>query len=103
MTADPAKRWTVSALARVACLSRAAFARRFRDAVGVGPSAWLREHRLTLAREALLESDAPLTVIASQVGYATPFALTKAFQRRFGIAPGRFRRSAGSIVMRAAA
>jgi transcriptional regulator GlxA family with amidase domain len=103
MKAEPAKQWTVSRLAQIACLSRAPFARRFRRALGIAPAAWLREHRLRLAQAALLSSDATLTAIAGEVGYATAFALAKAFRRRFGMAPGVFRRSRASIVLRAAA
>ncbi len=94
MKAGPSRRWTVAALARVAGLSRAAFARRFTRELGVGPARWLTEHRLRIAQERLVETDLGLAAIASEIGYATEFAFAKAFKRMFGVAPGRFRRLA---------
>jgi AraC-like DNA-binding protein len=90
--AEPARRWTVASLARVAGLSRAPFARRFRAATGRTPLRFLREHRVGLAKARLVEGDGTLAAIAAEVGYADEFALTKAFTRVVGIAPGRYRR-----------
>jgi AraC-like DNA-binding protein len=93
MKADPARRWTVAALARVGGLSRAAFARHFTRALGMSPLRWLTEHRLTLARERLERTDLTLAAIAVEVGYESEFAFAKAFKRLVGIAPGQFRRA----------
>jgi AraC-like DNA-binding protein len=93
MKADPSRRWTVGALARVGGLSRAAFARRFTRAVGTSPLRWLTEHRLELAEKRLLETDLSLAGIAGDIGYVSEFAFAKAFKRHFGVAPGLFRRS----------
>lgn len=100
MKREPTRRWTVAQLARVAGLSRSAFARRFTMELGVPPLKWLAEHRLDLAREKLITTDLPLSAIATEVGYACEFAFAKAFKRLFGRAPGLFRRS---YVIRAAA
>ncbi len=94
MKADPVRRWTVAALARVAGLSRAPFARRFRAATGTSPVRWLMAYRLDVARSRLAGTDLTLAAIATEVGYATEFALSKAFKRFFGIAPAAFRRVA---------
>jgi transcriptional regulator GlxA family with amidase domain len=94
MKAGPARRWTVATLARAAGLSRAPFARRFRRATGTSPLRWLAAHRLGLAQSHLLAGDTTLAAIAAEVGYATEFALSKAFKRLFGIAPAGFRREA---------
>jgi transcriptional regulator GlxA family with amidase domain len=100
MRREPTRRWTVAELARVAGLSRSAFARRFTQARGIPPLKWLAEHRLELARERLVSTDLPLAAIAAEVGYACEFAFAKAFKRLFGRAPGLFRRAS---VFRAAA
>lgn len=92
MIAEPARRWTVAALGRIAGLSRAAFARRFTDALGTSPLRWLTAHRLELARRRLRETDHALAALAHELGYASEFAFAKAFKRAMGIAPGRFRR-----------
>jgi len=89
---DPAKRWTVAGLARVAGLSRAPFARRFREATGTSPRRWLIAHRLELARQQLAAGEPTLSEIADAVGYASEFAFSKAFTRVVGIPPGVYRR-----------
>jgi AraC-like DNA-binding protein len=94
MRADPARRWTVGGLSRVAGLSRAPFARRFRRATGTSPLRWLAEHRLGLAQKRLVETDLTLSAIALEIGYSSDFAFAKAFKRLFGVAPGVFRRVA---------
>lgn len=91
---DPAKRWTVAALARVAGLSRAPFARRFREATGTSPRRWLITYRLALAREQLVTGEPTLSEIADAIGYASEFAFSKAFTRIIGIPPGVYRRMA---------
>ena len=92
MRDNPARRWTVATLARVAGLSRAPFARRFQRATGTSPLRWLTEHRLERARRSLVETDLGIAAIAVEIGYASDFAFSKAFKRLFGVAPGMFRR-----------
>ncbi|MFY1668391.1 cupin domain-containing protein [Plantactinospora sp. WMMB334] len=90
---DPAHPWTVAALAAEAGLSRAPFARRFTALLGQPPLAYLTWWRMTTAARLLRESDTPLTTIAGRVGYTSEFAFGAAFKRRYGIAPGRYRRT----------
>ncbi|MBX3201359.1 MAG: helix-turn-helix transcriptional regulator [Labilithrix sp.] len=94
MKADPARRWTVTSLARAAGLSRAPFARRFRRATGTAPLRWLAEHRIGLAGDRLVEGELALAAIAAEVGYRSEFALSKAFKRILGVAPTVYRRRA---------
>ncbi len=93
MEREPARRWTVGDLAKVAGLSRAAFARAFRAATGSTPHAALSATRMTQAAELLSQSSLGLAEIAARVGYASEFALSRAFKRHFGMAPAVFRRS----------
>nr|BFE78638.1 AraC family transcriptional regulator [Planobispora longispora] len=88
---DPARPWTVAALAAEAGLSRAPFARRFTALLGQPPLTYLTWWRLTAAARLLRQSDAPLNVIAGRVGYTSSFAFANAFKRRYGTAPGRYR------------
>ncbi|GAA3205756.1 AraC family transcriptional regulator [Dactylosporangium siamense] len=92
MHRDPARPWTVAALAAEAGLSRAPFARRFTTLLGQPPLTYLTWWRMTTAARLLQESDAPLGVIAAKVGYSSEFAFAAAFKRRHGTAPGRYRR-----------
>ncbi len=101
MQAAPEKRWTVERLARAVGLSRAVFARRFSELTGTAPLRHLTELRLALAATTLTqEEDVSLAELAARVGYASEFALSRAFKRRYGVAPGIFRRSASSSVTR---
>jgi AraC-like DNA-binding protein len=90
---DPADPWTVEALGAQAGLSRAAFSRRFTALVGQPPMAYLTWWRMTTAARLLRDSDAPLSSIATRVGYSTEYALANAFKREYGVAPGRYRRA----------
>ncbi|MFC0528952.1 AraC family transcriptional regulator [Phytohabitans kaempferiae] len=92
MHRDPAHPWTVASLATEAGLSRAPFARRFAALVGQPPLAYLTWWRMTTAARLLTVSDAPLSAVAARVGYASEFAFATAFKRRYGVAPGRYRR-----------
>lgn len=89
---DPARPWTVSALAAEVNVSRATFARRFSDLVGEPPMAYLTCWRLCLAADLLRETDATVEAIARQVGYANAYALSVAFKREYGIRPTDHRR-----------
>lgn len=88
---DPGHAWTIADMARLASVSRATFARTFVDVVGQTPMEYLADWRMSLARDDLLTSDAPLTAIAHRYGYGSPYAFSAAFQRHHGTPPGRWR------------
>ena len=46
---------------------------------------------MTRAARLLRDSDAPLSAIARQVGYESPFAFSHAFKRLFGQSPNQYR------------
>jgi AraC-like DNA-binding protein len=84
---NPAHPWTVANLAVAVGSSRAVFARRFTELVGEPPIAFLTGWRLALAADLLRSSEATIAAVAKQVGYATPFALSSAFKRAYGVSP----------------
>ncbi|WP_067892812.1 AraC family transcriptional regulator [Nocardia vaccinii] len=88
---DPAAPWTIDRLAAETGVSRATLARRFTTLVGQPPMGYLTWWRMTRAAVLLRDTENPLADIASQVGYATPYAFSHAFTRQFGLSPGRFR------------
>jgi AraC-like DNA-binding protein len=88
---DPAAPWTNDRLAVEAGVSRATLARRFTALVGRSPMAYLTWWRLTLAATRLRDTDASLAVVAREAGYGSPYALSHAFSREFGVTPGRYR------------
>lgn len=89
---QPARNWTVEALAELASLSRSAFASRFTGIVGQTPLKYLANWRLDLAAEQLRAGAAGIGEIASSVGYGSEAALTRAFKVQFGTTPAAFRR-----------
>jgi len=88
---DVARPWSLAALASEASVSRATLARRFADLVGQPPMAYLTEWRLALAADLLADPDLTLAEVARRVGYATPFALSTAFKRQYGVSPRQHR------------
>ncbi|WP_447008952.1 AraC family transcriptional regulator [Saccharothrix sp. DSM 118769] len=88
--AEPRHRWTLDELARIAMMSRSAFAANFRDRVGRPPLDYLIEWRMQLARAALRTGDS-LTAIAGAIGYQSESAFSTAFRRVVGMSPREFR------------
>lgn len=88
---DPARPWTVQALARETSMSRTAFAMRFRAATGESPIHHLAKVRLSQAAAYLTTTDLTLDAIAVRTGYASNASLSKAFKRHFGVSPGTYR------------
>jgi AraC-like DNA-binding protein len=95
---DPAHAWTVANLAAAVGCSRAVFARRFAEQVGEPPIAFLTGWRLALAADLLRTSDATIAAVARQVGYSTPFALSSAFKRAYGVSPNTHRAASAQPV-----
>jgi AraC-like DNA-binding protein len=94
--ADPQREWTVAALAAEASLSRATFARRFTQLLGIAPLGYVTDWRMALAREQLRTGEASLAAIARSLGYGSEFSFAAAFKRHHGVAPGRWRTTARS-------
>jgi AraC-like DNA-binding protein len=88
---DAGRPWTVPELAEISGLSRAAFARTFRDALGQTPMQYLTDWRMTLARDHLRGSELGLAQIADAIGYGSPYAFAAAFRRHHGDPPGGWR------------
>jgi AraC-like DNA-binding protein len=89
---DPRRAWTVASLAQAAHLSRAAFAERFRELVGVAPMAYLAEHRMRLATALMRDDGLLASEAAYRVGYGSLAAFSRAYKRVTGAPPGTARR-----------
>ena len=94
MHADVRANWTVAGLAKVAGLSRSAFAARFGEVLGCGPIEYLARWRMALAKDALIRGEKTLDGIADEIGYKSASAFSTAFRKRLGCSPGKFARSA---------
>lgn len=91
---EPARPWTVAALAAETAVSRATFARRFTELVGEPPMSYLTGWRLSLAADLLQRTDAKVEAVARQVGYESGFGMSVAFKRVYGTRPSDHRKVA---------
>jgi len=89
---DPARKWTVEAMAQLAGMSRSAFAARFSEVAGHTPLKYLAMWRLDLAADQLRSGTLSISDIAANVGFASESALTRAFKAQFRTTPAVFRR-----------
>lgn len=83
--------WTAARLAELAHLSPGHFHRQVRLLYGQCPLEILRRLRLERATGLLRTTGWTLDAIAAEVGYATGFALSNAFQKFLGQRPSDFR------------
>ena len=90
---EPASDWTVEALARVAGMSRSAFAMRFRSVVGQTPLEYLTQWRMYTATSLVQQRDMPLAEVSRSVGYESVAAFNRVFKRVTGSTPGAFRKA----------
>ncbi len=86
--------WTLEKIAGNVGMSRAAFAKRFKELVGQPMFEYLTVLRVQRAKELLQETKLPLYEVASRVGYESDLAFTKTFKKRTGTTPTRFRKQA---------
>jgi len=98
---EPSRDWSLERLAARAGMSRARFAVNFRETVGVTPGEYLAQWRLGLA-QSLLRRGKPVSLVAQEVGFSGPAALSRAFSARFGSTPSRWRRETGGAMSRTA-
>jgi AraC-like DNA-binding protein len=88
---EPARRWTMKALASHVGASRSVLAERFNQYIGKPPIEYLTAWRIQLACERLKSGREPLARIAEAVGYESEAAFSRAFMREIGVRPGVWR------------
>ncbi|KZL21307.1 HTH-type transcriptional activator RhaS [Pseudovibrio axinellae] len=79
---EPAKNWSLESLAEVSGMSRTQFSVHFKEVIGETPGSYLGNWRLALAKQDL-EAGRSLKSIAARVGFTSPTALSRAYQRRY--------------------
>lgn len=93
---SPADQWTLHSMAERAGMSRSSFAAHFKRTIGTTPASYLTDWRITLAQTHLLAGTS-ITRTATDVGYATTPAFTRAFSTRIGSPPRAWLKSIGSV------
>lgn len=91
MHGEPARAWTVEALAQESHISRSVLADRFTELVGAPPMHYLAHWRMILAAGMLRRDQVNLARIAEGVGYESEAAFNRAFKREYGVSPGVWR------------
>jgi AraC-like DNA-binding protein len=90
MHAEPGRKWTLEALARVAGMSRSSFAVRFKETVGEPAMDYLTRWRMMIASDRLANAGMSIAVVAPTVGYESESAFGAAFKRVIGYSPRQF-------------
>lgn len=87
---------TLASIAKRCGLNRAKLARGFREIYHCSVNEALVDRRLDEARLKLLSTDLPIGLIGYRSGYMSNASFTRAFGRRFGVAPSDFRSAAAA-------
>jgi AraC-like DNA-binding protein len=82
----PGENWTLERMAQKAGMSRTAFVNHFRETVGRTPADYLADWRIALA-QSLMREGRSIKLLAEDLGYANPSALSRAFAARTGLYP----------------
>jgi len=83
---------SVEALAGRTHLCARHFSRRFKKTFGTSPATFVEALRLGEARKRLVTHGRTIEELADSVGFRSADAFRRAFERRYGTSPGRYRR-----------
>jgi AraC-like DNA-binding protein len=95
--------WTIADLADEVGISRSALVERFTRYLSEPPMTYLTRWRLQLAARSLKRTSRGVADIATDIGYESEAAFSRAFKREFGLPPGRYRSDRKAADARAAA
>jgi transcriptional regulator GlxA family with amidase domain len=82
----------IQELADMGFMSVRNFQRIFKDATGLSPNDYLLELRIQHSSKLLTETDSAIYDISAQVGISDWFYFSKAFKRKFGVSPMKYRK-----------
>jgi AraC-like DNA-binding protein/mannose-6-phosphate isomerase-like protein (cupin superfamily) len=88
---EPGRAWTTASLAAALNVSRATLSRRFAAVLDLSPGAYLTRLRMDLGAIRLRDTEDSVESIAAAVGYVSPKAFSRAFQRSRARSPSDYR------------
>jgi AraC-like DNA-binding protein len=86
-----AQNWTIEQLAKQVGLSRSVLAERFAAVVGVPPMQYLARWRMQVASGLLRGGRNNMATIATEIGYGSEAAFSRAFKKMVGMSPSAWR------------
>ena len=89
---DPQNNWTLDSISQKVGMSRASFANKFRELVGITPMNYLTSWRMNKAKELLKNKSLSMIDVTEKVGYSSEASFTRAFKKEFNYNPGYIRR-----------
>lgn len=89
--ADPARGWTIPALARLGGSSRSVFAAAFKQALGETPARYIARLRMFQASEWIATQGMRVGVAADRLGYESEASFSRAYKRIMGMPPSAAR------------
>lgn len=94
---EPGSFWTLEKLAKIAGMSRTAFASRFSQNMTTTPLGYITHWRMQIARKQLANSNEPIIAIAEKAGYHSEAAFGRVFKKHHRNSPAAYRRSVQSM------
>jgi len=83
--------WPIERLAAEAAVSPRALHRRFQEASGTSPGAWLLAERVARARELLEDALLPIEDVAAACGFGAAATMRHHFRASLGVSPAAYR------------
>ncbi len=81
-------------------INRSYLARSFKKDTGMTPQEYLINYRLERAAQYLVNRDDSVSSVALYVGYSDQMAFSKAFKKKYGISPHKYRKERKNPVVR---
>lgn len=91
LEANPEKHFDLNAVSRQAGMSSSSYSHKFKQATGVSPGDYCLFLKLDKARKLLENKHLPLGEVALLCGFTDSNYMIRAFKKRFGITPGKYR------------
>lgn len=86
------KKISIAELSSLCCLSLPYFSRSFKKCIGKSAYQYILDYRLAMASVALKKSNKRIDIIAIENGFPTLSCFIRAFEKKFGISPGKWKR-----------